>query len=186
MIAAVAVAIASALCLTASSAQQMLSPRCRFRPPLDVDCAPCSGERTAAVSCRCGRLVPAKALLAGQGTLNQDCQTAREQSAVWMYKMASDALDPHQNSDSPLASGSQFTSAQPPSSSASVNMSDNTADSSISRHPADISILRRTQNDYEEWTSVFYTTFINDTRFEILKRYDRLRMIGSGAQGVVW
>lgn len=64
-------------------------------------------------------------------------------------------------------------------------MSDNTADSSISRHPADISILRRTQNDYEEWTSVFYTTFINDTRFEILKRYDRLRMIGSGAQGVV-
>ena len=151
-----------------------------------VDCAHRSGERTAAVSCRCGRLVPAKALLAGQGTLNQDCQTARVQSAVWMYKMASDALDPHQNSDSPLASGSQFTSAQPPSSSASVNMSDNTADSSISRHPADISILRRTQNDYEEWTSVFYTTFINDTRFEILKRYDRLRMIGSGAQGVVW
>lgn len=65
-------------------------------------------------------------------------------------------------------------------------MTDNTADTSISRHPADPAVLRRTQNDYEEWTTVFYTTFINDTRFEILKRYDRLRMIGSGAQGVVW
>ena len=102
--------------------------------------------------------------------------------------MASDALDPHQNGESAISSASsQFnhvptTSATliSTSTSAALNMSDNTIT------VANLSTLIQTQKDYEELTSVFYTTYINDTRFEILKRYDKLKMIGSGAQGVVW
>ena len=67
-----------------------------------------------------------------------------------------------------------------------MNMSDNLADGNSLRFSTDLSTLLRTQKDYEELTTQFYTTFINDTRFEILKRYDKLKMIGSGAQGVVW
>lgn len=93
--------------------------------------------------------------------------------------MASDALDPHQNGESALSSGSQFGSTSQASTSA-TNMAESTA------HPTDFSTLMRTQKEYEELTTVFYTIYINDTRFEILKRYDKLKMIGSGAQGVVW
>lgn len=34
--------------------------------------------------------------------------------------------------------------------------------------------------------SEFYNVDINDTRLCVLKRYQNLRIIGSGAQGVVW
>ena len=44
----------------------------------------------------------------------------------------------------------------------------------------------RTEQEYLDMTTQFYVININDIRFEILRRYDRLRMIGSGAQGVVW
>ena len=54
------------------------------------------------------------------------------------------------------------------------------------RVPADMGALMRTEQEYPDLTTQFYVTHINDTRFEILRRYDRLRMIGSGAQGVVW
>lgn len=39
---------------------------------------------------------------------------------------------------------------------------------------------------FEELTTQFHTIHVNDTRFEILKRYENLRIVGSGAQGVVW
>lgn len=39
---------------------------------------------------------------------------------------------------------------------------------------------------FEELTTQFHTIHVNDTRFEILKRYESLRIVGSGAQGVVW
>ncbi len=32
----------------------------------------------------------------------------------------------------------------------------------------------------------FYTVEVGDTRFTILKRYQNLKPIGSGAQGIVW
>jgi c-Jun N-terminal kinase len=32
----------------------------------------------------------------------------------------------------------------------------------------------------------FYTVEIGDTKFTILKRYQNLKPIGSGAQGIVW
>jgi len=38
----------------------------------------------------------------------------------------------------------------------------------------------------EKSSSMFYTIDVGDTRFTILKRYQNLRAIGSGAQGVVW
>jgi c-Jun N-terminal kinase len=34
--------------------------------------------------------------------------------------------------------------------------------------------------------SHFYTVEVGDTRFTILKRYQNLKPIGSGAQGIVW
>lgn len=37
-----------------------------------------------------------------------------------------------------------------------------------------------------ELTTQFHSITVNDTRFEILKRYDSLRFFGSGAQGIVW
>lgn len=108
--------------------------------------------------------------------------------------MASDALDPRQNSDSTLSSSTSTSttpfggSTTPITVSASqLNMTDNHGGDhgrSISI-PHELSPLLRTEKEYEDLTTVFYTTFINDTRFEILKRYDRLKMIGSGAQGVV-
>lgn len=39
---------------------------------------------------------------------------------------------------------------------------------------------------FEELTTQFHTIHVNDTRFEIIKRYENLRIVGSGAQGVVW
>lgn len=109
------------------------------------------------------------------------CRAKQENiySSLWMSKMASDALDPHQNGESALSSGSQFGSTSQASTSA-ANMAESTA------HPTDFASLMRTHKEYEELTTVFYTIYINDTRFEILKRYDKLKMIGSGAQGVVW
>lgn len=38
----------------------------------------------------------------------------------------------------------------------------------------------------EKSTSMFYTVDVGDTRFTILRRYQNLKAIGSGAQGVVW
>ncbi len=35
-------------------------------------------------------------------------------------------------------------------------------------------------------SSQFYTVEVGDTRFSILKRYQNLKPIGSGAQGIVW
>lgn len=35
-------------------------------------------------------------------------------------------------------------------------------------------------------TSMFYTVEVGDTKFTILKRYQNLKPIGSGAQGIVW
>lgn len=35
-------------------------------------------------------------------------------------------------------------------------------------------------------TSNFYTVEVGDTKFTILKRYQNLKPIGSGAQGIVW
>lgn len=35
-------------------------------------------------------------------------------------------------------------------------------------------------------SSHFYTVEVGDTRFTILKRYQNLKPIGSGAQGIVW
>ena len=32
----------------------------------------------------------------------------------------------------------------------------------------------------------FYTVEVGDTRFTVLKRYQNLKPIGSGAQGIVW
>jgi c-Jun N-terminal kinase len=34
--------------------------------------------------------------------------------------------------------------------------------------------------------SMFYTVEVGDTKFTILKRYQNLKPIGSGAQGIVW
>jgi mitogen-activated protein kinase 8/9/10 (c-Jun N-terminal kinase) len=34
--------------------------------------------------------------------------------------------------------------------------------------------------------SSFYTVEVGDTKFTILKRYQSLKPIGSGAQGIVW
>ena len=34
--------------------------------------------------------------------------------------------------------------------------------------------------------SMFYTVDVGDTRFTILRRYQNLKAIGSGAQGIVW
>jgi len=34
--------------------------------------------------------------------------------------------------------------------------------------------------------SMFYTVEVGDTKFTILKRYQNLKAIGSGAQGIVW
>ena len=33
---------------------------------------------------------------------------------------------------------------------------------------------------------MFYTVEVGDTKFTILKRYQNLKAIGSGAQGIVW
>lgn len=38
----------------------------------------------------------------------------------------------------------------------------------------------------EKSGSMFYTVEVGDTRFTILRRYQNLKAIGSGAQGVVW
>ena len=38
----------------------------------------------------------------------------------------------------------------------------------------------------EKSVSMFYTVEVGDTRFTILRRYQNLKAIGSGAQGVVW
>lgn len=35
-------------------------------------------------------------------------------------------------------------------------------------------------------SAMFYTVEVGDTRFTILKRYQNLKPIGSGAQGIVW
>jgi c-Jun N-terminal kinase len=35
-------------------------------------------------------------------------------------------------------------------------------------------------------SSMFYTVEVGDTKFTILKRYQNLKPIGSGAQGIVW
>ena len=35
-------------------------------------------------------------------------------------------------------------------------------------------------------SSHYYTVEVGDTRFTILKRYQNLKPIGSGAQGIVW
>jgi len=32
----------------------------------------------------------------------------------------------------------------------------------------------------------FYTTEIGDSKFTVLKRYESLKPVGSGAQGIVW
>ena len=34
--------------------------------------------------------------------------------------------------------------------------------------------------------SIFHTVEVGDTKFTILKRYQNLKPIGSGAQGIVW
>jgi len=34
--------------------------------------------------------------------------------------------------------------------------------------------------------SMFYSVEVGDTKFTILKRYQNLKAIGSGAQGIVW
>jgi len=34
--------------------------------------------------------------------------------------------------------------------------------------------------------ALFYTVEVGDTKFTILKRYQNLKPIGSGAQGIVW
>ena len=38
----------------------------------------------------------------------------------------------------------------------------------------------------EKMASMFYSVDVGDTKFTILKRYQNLKAIGSGAQGVVW
>ena len=38
----------------------------------------------------------------------------------------------------------------------------------------------------EKSLSMFYTVDVGDTRFTILRRYQNLKAIGSGAQGIVW
>lgn len=38
----------------------------------------------------------------------------------------------------------------------------------------------------EKSLSMFYTVEVGDTRFTILRRYQNLKAIGSGAQGIVW
>ncbi|GFR17337.1 hypothetical protein TNCT_624481 [Trichonephila clavata] len=35
-------------------------------------------------------------------------------------------------------------------------------------------------------SALFYTVEVGDTKFTILKRYQNLKPIGSGAQGIVW
>lgn len=86
-------------------------------------------------------------------------------------KMASDALDPHQDKNLTSSRPSYDAPAShQPSTSASANIPAKMLD------PA----------TFQELTTQFYSIHINDTRFEILKRYESLRMIGSGAQGVVW
>lgn len=35
-------------------------------------------------------------------------------------------------------------------------------------------------------SAMFYTVEVGDTKFTILKRYQNLKPIGSGAQGIVW
>ena len=35
-------------------------------------------------------------------------------------------------------------------------------------------------------STLFYTVEVGDTKFTIFKRYQNLKPIGSGAQGIVW
>lgn len=43
-----------------------------------------------------------------------------------------------------------------------------------------------TQFKMSRLSQLFYTVEVGDTKFTILKRYQNLKPIGSGAQGIVW
>lgn len=44
----------------------------------------------------------------------------------------------------------------------------------------------RTTTNMSRVNTLFYTVEVGDTKFTILKRYQNLKPIGSGAQGIVW
>ena len=54
------------------------------------------------------------------------------------------------------------------------------------RMPVNLNVFVNSEQEYSELTTEYYVTQVNETKFEILKRYENLEMIGFGAQGVVW
>lgn len=46
--------------------------------------------------------------------------------------------------------------------------------------------LRDITDKMSRLSQLFYTVEVGDTKFTILKRYQNLKPIGSGAQGIVW
>lgn len=46
--------------------------------------------------------------------------------------------------------------------------------------------IRDIRDKMSRLNQLFYTVEVGDTKFTILKRYQNLKPIGSGAQGIVW
>ncbi|XP_027205509.2 mitogen-activated protein kinase dJNK isoform X1 [Dermatophagoides pteronyssinus] len=102
----------------------------------------------------------------------------------------------NQKSSSP-SSSSLLSSAAPASTVANTNSGSCSNNNNHSKHQTSTSLnhsaINRNPNNkmipdpatFEELTTQFHTIHVNDTRFEILKRYENLRIVGSGAQGVV-
>lgn len=96
-------------------------------------------------------------------------------------KMASDALDPHSNSDLTSNNSSRSSSYE-----TNRQTTNSTSASTTAAASTNIPARMLDPATFQELTTQFYTIHINDTRFEILRRYESLKIIGSGAQGVVW
>lgn len=109
------------------------------------------------------------------------------------YKMASEALESHQSYQSATTTITSSNNIAPPTTTQVImaeeqvaNNANNIAASAGNNNNANNNVRGFNREEYLEMTTQFYVTNINDTRFEILKRYDKLKLIGSGAQGVVW
>lgn len=102
--------------------------------------------------------------------------------------MASDTLDSHQTA--------QLSGSSSPVDSPSTNNHRHHQQQQTSSSPSTSSTLFSSRfptpsrmpdsATFEDLTTQFHTMHVSDTRFEIFKRYESLRIMGSGAQGVVW
>ncbi|KAF7489166.1 Stress-activated protein kinase JNK [Sarcoptes scabiei] len=101
--------------------------------------------------------------------------------------MASDTLDSHQTA--------QLSGSSSPVDSPSTNNHRHHQQQQTSSSPSTSSTLFSSRfptpsrmpdsATFEDLTTQFHTMHVSDTRFEIFKRYESLRIMGSGAQGVV-